>query len=197
MFKRTKGYLLLTMLVLTGLAGRIHSDTLSGKDRRILVKDLKSTKADFTESIKGLSYKQLNFTTAKNKLSIRECIYQLASIENSLWNTSKACLQQEPLQQKKAFRDDELISCILNEQCILPFRQLKFKNIKEATKLYKNETAEILKYVNTSTENIRAHVTSTSIGNLDAYQLMLITNVYTRRFTDQIIQIKSAPNFPK
>jgi hypothetical protein len=32
MFKRTRGYLLLTLLVLTGLAGRTHNETFTGKE---------------------------------------------------------------------------------------------------------------------------------------------------------------------
>jgi hypothetical protein len=37
MFKRTRGYLLLTLLVLTGLAGRKHNETLTGKEREQLL----------------------------------------------------------------------------------------------------------------------------------------------------------------
>lgn len=197
MFKRTKGYLLLTMLVLTGLAGKIHSDTLSGKERRTLIKDLKTTKAEFTESIADLTNRQLNFKPANNHLSIKECIYKLSSIENGLWAYAKLSLKEEPLKQARAFNDNELNSCILNQPTIIPVRQLKFKNVKEATKLYKTESAETLKYIQTSTENIRAHVISTSIGNLDAYQLLLLTTIYSKYFTDQIKIIKSNPNFPK
>lgn len=37
MFKRTRGYLLLILLVLTGLAGRTHTETLTGKERNQLL----------------------------------------------------------------------------------------------------------------------------------------------------------------
>lgn len=197
MFKRTKGYLLLTMLVLTGLAGRIHSDTLSGKERRTLVRDLKTSKAEFIKSVEGLSGKQFNFRPAKNQLTVKECVYQLASIENGLWATTKTCLKQEALKQARSFNDEELNSCILNQPYIIPARKLKFKNVKEAVKLYKNESAETLKYVNTSTENVRAHVIQTAAGNLDAYQLMFLSAIYTKHITDQINAIKASPKFPK
>ncbi|MFL5788794.1 MAG: hypothetical protein ACJ748_12120, partial [Flavisolibacter sp.] len=61
MLKRTKGYFLLTMLVLTGLAGRLHTDTLSGKERRFLISELKLTSSDFLLSIKYLTPRQLNY----------------------------------------------------------------------------------------------------------------------------------------
>ena len=59
MFKRTKGYLLLTLLVLTGLAGNTHSNSLSGKERKVLVNHLKDSKTAFLKSVKNLSEDQL------------------------------------------------------------------------------------------------------------------------------------------
>lgn len=197
MFKRTKGYLLLIMLMLTGLAGKIHNDTLSGKERRNLVKEIKITKSDFMKSLSGLSNKQLNFKPEKSQLSIKECIYKLVSIENQIWGLTKEGLKQAPPALKKSFNDDELTSCITVAQNLVPVKELKFKNVKEATKVYKNESSEILKYVNTSTENIRTHVIPSSIGNLDAYQLMLLITKYTKFYTDYISGIKSTSNFPK
>jgi hypothetical protein len=41
MLKRTKGIFLLILLVLTGFAGRISSDTISRQERRFLIEHLK------------------------------------------------------------------------------------------------------------------------------------------------------------
>jgi len=183
------------MLVLTGLAGRIHSDTLSGKERRLLIKELKTSKTEFTESVEGLTTKQFNFKPSKNSLSIKEYVYKLASVENNLWKLTKSSLQQEPIQLRRTFSDDQLAT--IDQQNFTGLKDLKFKNIKQALKLYKNERAEIQKYVNTSTENIRAHVAQTSIGNLDAYQLMMLNSIFAKYYTQQIEQIKSNPDFPK
>lgn len=196
MFKRNKGYLLLTMLVLTGLAGRIHSDTLSGKERRLLTKELKTSKTEFTESVESLTTKQFNFKAAKNSWSIKECVYKLVSVESNLWKLTKTCLQQEPVQQRRTFSDEQLIT-ISNQPGFTELKELNFKNMKHALKVFKNESAEIHKYVITSTENIRAHVAQTSIGNLDAYQLMMLNAIFAKYYTQQIEQIKSNPDFPK
>lgn len=196
MFKRNKGYLLLTMLVLTGLAGRMHSDTLSGKERRVLIKELKDSKTEFTESVEGLNTKQFSFKTSKNGLSIKDCVYRLASVESNLWLLTKNALHREPVQLQRTFSDEQLTS-IRAQPDFTGSKDQKFKNVKQALKVYKNERAEIQKYVNTSTENIRAHVAQTSIGNLDAYQLMMLNTIFAKYYTQQIEQIKSNPDFPK
>ena len=64
MLKRTKGRLLLTLLVITGLAGTLSNTALTEKERKFVVHNLKDTKSEVQKSIKGLSDAQLNFKTA-------------------------------------------------------------------------------------------------------------------------------------
>ena len=71
MFKRTNGYILLTLLVLTGLAGRISMNTITSPERRLLIDHLKETKNTLVKSVKGLSEEQLNFKPAPDKWSIK------------------------------------------------------------------------------------------------------------------------------
>jgi len=196
MFKRTKGYFLLTMLVLTGLAGRIHTTILTTKERHTLVTELKTSKNDFLKSIEGLSARQFNFKASKSELSIKECVYKLVSIENNLWEYAKASLKEENSSVPKTISNDQALLSFA-EQKTFQCNELKFKNSKEALKFYKNQRSEMLKYVHTSTENIRAHVTKTCIGNFDAYQLMLLNTIYAKYYTGQIEKIKTHPNFPK
>jgi len=196
MFKRTKGYFLLTMLVLTGLAGRVHTNILTTKERRTLATELKSSKNDLLNSVEGLSPKQFNFKAGKNQLSIKECVYRLVSIESNLWTTAKASLRQETVPVQKTVANDEALTSFV-EHKTLRCGVLTFNSTKEALKFYKNERSDMLKYVHTSTENVRTHVASTCIGNFDAYQLMLLNTIYARYFTQQIEGIKAHPNFPK
>lgn len=196
MFKRTKGYFLLTMLVLTGFAGKIHTDTLSGKERRTLFKELKISRVEVTESIAGLSAKQLNFKISKDQVSIKDCIYRLAAIENELWMKANASLQQETAIKKTVLNDEELVLVISsNKPC--ENKAVKFKSVKEAMKLYKKNRNEMQKFLNTSTENARAHVAQTSFGNFDVYQLLLLNTILSDEYIRQIEKIKAHPNFPK
>jgi hypothetical protein len=196
MFKRTKGYFLLTMLVLTGLAGRMHTNILTTKERRTLVTELKSSRNDFLKSVEVLTPKQLNFKTNKNEMSIKQCVFKLTSIENNLWAAAKTSLKQETSSLQKTISNDEALTSFI-QQKTFQCDELKFKNTKEALKFYKNERADMLKYVHTSTENVRAHIAKTCAGNFDAYQLLLLNTIFAKYYTQQIETIKSNPNFPK
>jgi hypothetical protein len=184
------------MLVLTGLAGRIHTSILTTKERHTLVTELKSSKNDFLNSVEGLSTRQLNFKIGKNGLSLKDCVYKLISIENNLWMATKASLKQETTSVKKTMPDDEALYSFAqqkNFQC----NELKFENIEKALKFYKDQRNEMLRYVHTSTENVRAHVGKTCIGNFDAYQLILLNTFFSKYYTQQIEKLKTDPNFPK
>jgi hypothetical protein len=195
MLKRTKGYFLLTMLVLTGLAGRMHTNILTTKERHALVVDLKTSRNDFLKTVETLTPKQLNFRENKTSPSIKTCIYKLVSIENNLWAMSQTALRQENPSLKRTGTDEDLSSLV--QQKGFQYDAIKFKNVPEALKLYKTVRADILKYVHTSTENVRGHLTQTSIGNFDAYQLMLLNTIYCNHFVQQIEAIKHQQNFPK
>ena len=67
MLKRTMGRSLLTLLVITGLAGTINDNSLSKTERKTAIGLMKDTKADVLKSVKGLSEAQLNFKAAPDK----------------------------------------------------------------------------------------------------------------------------------
>lgn len=197
MFKRTKGYFLLTMLVLTGLAGRLHTSILTTKERHTLVAELKTSKKDLLKAVEDLSPRQLNFKTDKNTLSIKQLVYELVSIEYSLWTSAQNSLKQEPSSLQKTAFDDKALIAIADQEKNFYHKELEFKNMKEALKFYKNKRSEIVRYVQSSTQNVRQHVSKTEIGNFDAYQLMLLNTIYTKTYIQKIEDIKANPNFPK
>ena len=188
MFKRSKGYFLLTMLVLTGFAGRIQSDTLSGKERRTLLKELKTSKTGLAESIAGLNSQQLNFKPAKGQLSIKECIYKLAAAENELWITANLALQRKA-DIKKTILQDEALTAAISSDKLSKIKEPNFRSIKEAMKLYRKNRNQMQKFVNTSTENARRHIAPTSFGNFDVYQILLLNTIISNEYMEEIEKI--------
>lgn len=195
MFKRTKGYLLLTMLVLTGLAGRIHSDTISGKERRQLLQELKHSKSTFSQSIKGLTNKQLDFQYKKGMPSIRDHIYQAVSMEHLFWSKAKSSLQQPGTNLINRF-PDQSIATLIHQESLQKISRQKFKNVEDAFSLLKKDRAEQLKYFRTTTENVRIHALPTPVGMLDAYQMVLMNTISLHYCTEQIQKIKTSSDFP-
>ena len=197
MFKRTKGYLLLTMLVLTGLAGRFHTETLTGKERRTLLQEIKEAKAAFNESIHGLSNKQLNYRKGKGQPSVKDYIYQAVSAEQHFWSSAKYALLQQGAIRKNMLTDDCLDDLIREDSKRICGEVKNFTSVDEALSSLKKENAVQLKYIRTTTENVRVHSAQLPVCRLDAYQLMMLSALSVQHFTQKINELKSSPRFPK
>jgi hypothetical protein len=199
--RRSKyGYLLLALLVITGLAGTITSTSITSKERKFAANYLKDTKNDVLKSLKGLSKSQLNFKSSGNRSSIKECIYEAAVSEKNLWELMQ-CTLKEPLNPEKRseikWTDDKLRGAADN--CTGKQFELKknpFKTIDEALESFKVTRTEHLKYMKGTTEDLRNHVAQTEYGWLDCYQLCLLISSYSKHYLQQIEEIKADPKFP-
>jgi hypothetical protein len=54
-----------------------------------------------------------------------------------------------------------------------------------------------IKYIRTSTEDLRNHVVKTAAGWIDCYQYYLLIADRSSYFADLINKIKASPRFPK
>jgi hypothetical protein len=206
MLKRTKGYTLLLLLVLTGLAGRLSTTTITSKERRFLIEELKNSKAAVQKSIKDLSEEQLNFKISSAKWSIRECLQHIALAENNLWNIAAGTLKKQANPDKKTeikVNDQDVLNMVSmggkKLQAPENFQPIKaqWKTSEEALDAFKNSRNDLIKYVKTSTDDMRSYVLQMPVGYIDAYQMLLYIAAHTQRHTRQIEEIKANPAFPK
>src|SRR5688572_5566723 len=112
MQKRKYGYILLTLLVISGLAGTPSGNTLSKKERKYAADQMKDSRADVLKSIKELSEAQLNFRAGKDQWTIKECIYHIAISERNLWNLIEATMELPANPEKRSeikLTDEELV----------------------------------------------------------------------------------------
>jgi nucleoid-associated protein YejK len=72
-----------------------------------------------------------------------------------------------------------------------------FKTLDEAITSFKDLRAEHIKYMKTTTEDLRNHMVQMPFGTLDCYQLCLMMTAHTERHRKQIEEVKANPNFPK
>ncbi|HEY0731529.1 MAG TPA: hypothetical protein VGD33_03835 [Chitinophagaceae bacterium] len=197
MFKRTKGYVLLTLLVVTGLASQVKNETLRTQERRILLQQLKDSKKEFIASIEDLKNHQLDFKQSASSLSIRENIGQLNEIECSLWKIARKKLERESASNKAIasdFKDDGIKNLAGKASCK---RNLVKGNCDQIEKQFKDSRAVLIKYVRTTTEDVRKQVVETPYGQLDIYQVLLLITAETERITLEIEKLKQDPSFPK
>lgn len=204
MQKRNTGYILLALLVITGFGSQVHNVTISQKERTFLHNDLKSTKKLFLESVKGLSDAQLAFRPSAEAWSVSDCIKHLAISEEEIWLMADEALKQPANPEKRTLikRSDEELLRMAKDRSrkgkapeILQPESAKWENTKEALNAFKERRSNLMKYVKTTTHDMRNHVVEKMA--MDSYQVLLLISAHTNRHTQQIGEVRSHPNFPK
>ena len=206
MHKETKGYFLLVILVITGLAGRMSFNTITNHERHALIHQLKDSKANFLSSINGLSEKQLNFKPAADKNSIRDVIRLQAVEESVLWNLTDASLKETTPADKHVankIKDEELLQSESGFEpkaivySLLPPVKIPWTNTYETIEAFEQKRSFIITYVRTTTDDMRSHMVRNEKGALDAYQVLLLLSADTKNNTRRIEEIKAGSSFPK
>jgi hypothetical protein len=205
MIKRTMGRSLLTLLVITGLAGTINDNSINKKERKSGIIKLKDTKEDVLGAIKGLSESQLNYKITPEKWSVKECMYHIAGAEKMLWSMFDGKMKTPANPEKRSeikISDEKLMAMIQDRTAkaqspepIQP-KNTGFKSSDEAIVDFKKNRAEHIKYLKNTTEDLRNHVIQMPFGYIDCYQFLLFMASHSNRHTQQIDEIKANPGFP-
>ena len=205
MLKRTKGCLLLALLVITGFAGTLRVDSISQKERKYALKEMKETKNEVLKSVKGLSDEQLNFKAAPDLWSVKECMYHIAISEKNLWdlleNNMKAPANPEKRSEIK-MTDEQLVKMMEDRSFKVktaePFepKNTPYQSLEDAIADFKNRRNDHIKYMKTSTEDLRNHIVQMPFGAIDCYQLCLMIASHSDRHNQQINEVKANANFP-
>jgi flagellar biosynthesis chaperone FliJ len=179
---------------------------LSGKERKLLVNDLKETRKDLLESIKGLNDAQLNFKASPESWSVKECVYHIALSEGNLWQMAEKALKEPANPEKRSeikWTDEQVITMIRDRshkvKTVAPLEPVNapYKNLDEALDDFKTKRASLIKFAKTSTDDLRNHVVQMPFGYLDCYQLLLMISAHTNRHMQQIQEVMANANFPK
>lgn len=205
MLKRTTGRLLITLLVITGLAGTINNYSLNKDERKYAVGLMKETYKDALKAVKGLSEDQLNFKAAPEKWSVKECFYHIAATENGLWSMLEGAMKAPVNPEKRAeikVTDEQFVNMVKDRtqkvQAAEPFqpKNIRYKSLDEAIADFKTSRANHIKYMKTSTEDLRNHVVQMPFGWIDCYQLYLMIGAHSNRHTQQMNEVKASSGFP-
>jgi hypothetical protein len=206
MLKRTKGRMLITLLVVTGLAGTINRNAVTQQERKTAVTALKESKAALLEEVAKLSTKQLNYKLPSSQISVKHCLIQMAMTEKKLWETIDNAMEQPANPERRV--DIKLTDAQLTELAekgeigtlsANTFKQANnpIKTTEEATTTFKSLRNDHIKYMKSSTQDLRNHVILTPAGWLDCYQFILLTAASTNHCAKMIEDVKKDATFPK
>jgi DinB superfamily len=205
MLKRKMGRYLLTLLVITGLAGTIKENTVSKEERKYATALMKDTYKEAVKSVKGLSAAQLDFKASPDKWSVKNCIYHIAATEKGLWSMFEGAMKAPANPEKRAeikVTDEQFVKMVEDRkskvQAAEPFKPENIKYASEAEALadFKISRMAHIKYMKTTTEDMRNHVVQMPFGWIDCYQLYLLIGAHSNRHTQQINEVKATAGFP-
>jgi DinB superfamily len=205
MLKRKMGRYLLTLLVVTGLAGTIKESTVSKEERKYAMALMKDSYKEAVKSVKGLSDAQLNFKAAADKWSVKNCIYHIAATEKGLWGMFEGAMKAIANPEKRAeikVTDEQFVKMVGDRsnkvQAAEPFKpeNIKYSTLDEALADFKSSRMAHIKYMKTSTEDMRNHVVQMPFGWIDCYQLYLLIGAHSSRHTQQINEVKATAGYP-
>jgi len=203
MLQRTKGRLLLALLVITGMAGTVKDSTLSQEERKFCVTSLKKSRNELLSTIKDLSPAQLNFRPAGAQ-SVADCIFHVAAAEKAFDQLLEEAMNQPSSPDDRTritYSDDELVKLPSDLRHLLPALSRKdlasWSSPGEAIAAFVSTRSGQVKYVRNTTEDLRNHVIELLPGRIDCYQLLLMITHYSNHHLQEIRKIISDKNFPR
>jgi hypothetical protein len=205
MLRRKTGRILLTLLVITGLAGTINNNSLTKEERKFALGLMKDTYKDVLKTIKGLSETQLDYRPAADKWTVRECVYHIAATEKGLWSMLEGMMKAPANPEKRAeikVSDEEFVNMVKDRsrkaQAPENFqpKNITYKSLEEALSDFKLNRMAHIRYMKTSTEDLRNHVVQMPFGSIDCYQLYLMIAAHSNRHTQQIKEVMESKGFP-
>jgi uncharacterized damage-inducible protein DinB len=181
-------------------------DPISKKERSYATKLLKETEKGLKDQIKGLSEAQLKFKPAADRWSIEDCVKHLAASEDMFWEMMEGTVKSPANPEKRgeiSVTDEQLVQKIEDRtkkvkttEKLMP-ENISYKDTDEAFESFKKKRDKLMEYVKSTNDELRNHIATTPLGMVDSYQLILFTAAHTNRHTQQIIEVKADPNFPK
>jgi hypothetical protein len=184
----------------------MHTDSVTQKERKYAVKEMKETKNEVIKSVKGLSDAQLNFKAAPDRWSVKECVYHIGLSETNLWHLLEGTMKSPANPDKRAeikVSDEQLIKMMEDRSNKVktqePFepKNAPWKSLAEALDDFKAKRNNHVDYMKSTTEDLRNHVLQLPFGWIDCYQLYLMIASHSNRHIQQINEVKADTNFPK
>ena len=127
----------------------------------------------------------------------------MVSLEQTCSDEIKTSMDQPANSEQRlkiALTDDQLLANSdygLRKTGSLAENKISWKDPAEALKKFIALRNNYIKYIRTSTEDLRNHVVSTPAGWIDCYQYYLLLADRSSYFAEEINNIRAMPSFPK
>lgn len=200
---------LVLALALTGSAQTAvpAPTTLSPEERDFALKSLQASRDAFLKSIAGLSEKQWRFKPAPDRWSVAEVSEHIAVSESTIFGMVQSKVMTSPADPSKraevAGKDELILTKVPDRSRKAQAPEIlkpanRWATREELTKAFEDSRKATMDYVRTTNDDLRDHFgPHPLLGELDAYQWILLISAHCERHTKQIEEVKADPNFPK
>lgn len=199
-----KAFLLLLILPVVFSSFTINATELTEAERKFAVDHLTKTKDDLISAVQGLSEVQLNFKPAPDRWSVLECVQHITLSSTGIFGFEQATLKMpNDSGFKPTVTDEQFIGMIQDRshkaEAAEPFKPVNspYKTLDETLKAFTGARDSLITYINTTHDDLRAHIAQLPFAKVDAYQIILLISAHTNRHTQQLNEVKADPNFPK
>ncbi len=184
-------------------AATLLSGPLDQGQRDFLLSSLHASRKAFLDSIAGLSEAQWKFKSGPDRWSIQEVAEHVILTEDRLFGMEQKTLATPAVAGRK--HDQAADQAVLDR---MADRTNKVKNPPELTpsgryatpaqaaQAFREKRDHTLEYVRTTGDDLRAHVFKGPIGEVDAYQVLLMMAGHVNRHVEQIKEVKAAAGYP-
>jgi DinB superfamily len=191
----------LRTLSLLTIALRLSAAGMSTEDRQHLMVHLQMTEQWLGDEVSRLSPSQLNFRSAPDRWSVRECVAHLAVAEPDYWRDFMKAVKSAPSQAKSSATDADIlwygIDRVVHTKTGGGHEKVeRYPELAPALADFKKLRATMLEYVRSTGDDLRGH----SFGKqepIDCWQWMLEISTHAQRHILQIREIKADANFPR
>jgi hypothetical protein len=183
-----------------------ETGAMTDAERAYLIEQLEQTKKDMLASITGLSAAQWRFKPAPNVWSVAECAEHIILAEDYLGGAAQQILKTPAVERpakSNAEADRKLVAAVGDRshkatapEPITPAG--KFDSPEDAARAFAERRDKSIAYAKSTADELRTHVAKGSpLGDIDAYQLLLLMASHSGRHTAQIREVQANAAYPK
>jgi len=187
------------------LALAAPAQELSQEDLEKGVKHLTGTRDAIVEATRNFSAAQWNFKPAPERWSVAECLEHITVTEEFLFKMVSDEMEKPPADSPdtatERMTDDKVLTFVTDRsqrfQAPEPVRPTgRWATPQETLKEFLTLRARTLDFLK-KTAGLRAHISDTPLGRMDAYQRLLFLSGHSERHFKQMKEVMAEPNFPK
>ena len=176
---------------------------LSRGDRDRMLSYLHATRKQIVDAVAGLSTEHLNYKPAPDRWSAAEIVEHLARTEPMLFGSVQNFLRLQPVANAQSqLKDEEVVNRMKDRSqraeappSIRPVA--KWTGAAELLEEFTKQRDRTVQWANETQADLRGRVRKTYMGEISAYQMLLIIPAHTERHLAQLNEVKASEGFPK